>query len=738
MLVRLARTVVRLRRTTLVAVVLGVLLAGGIGASALSRLQSQGFDDPGSESARAATALRDDFGVTDPDVVLAVQSAAPGTSAVDPSTAAAATALVDRIAAEPGVDSVVSYWTSGRPPALLSTDGRAGQVLVHTDPGASPSTTEALGERVLDDYAGSRDGLQVYAGGRAVVGHAISSTIASDLALAEGIAVPVTTALLVVVFGGLAAALLPFLVAAVAVAGSLLVLFLATLTTDVSVFALNLTTGLGLGLGIDYALLVVNRFREELARSGLAHTALTREDVDGAVVRTVASAGRTVLVSGATVAATMASLLLFPQYFLRSFGIAGVASTSLAVVGSLVALPALLSLLGPRVDALRVVRRDLTPRDTGAWASAARAVMRRPWPVLVGVLALLAVLAAPARDVVLSQTDARVLPASSAAAVGAAFLDERFAGAESSPLDVVVPGGADSSRVPGAELADYAAALSRVEGVVRVVTPTSVLVDGVAAPADPGSGWTTGSDARLAVITDSSSRTPAAIDLVDAVRAVPSPAGTLVGGGLAVFADGQHATSRTLPAVLAWVALTTLVVLFLFTGSVLLPVKAVLMNLVSLGAVLGVLVWVFQEGHLRQLVGGFTVTGTVDTAMLVLVAVVAFALSMDYEVFLLARIKELHDAGASTEDAVVLGLQRSGRIITAAALLLAIVFSAFVTSGVTSIKQLGLGVGLAVLLDATLVRGLLVPAFMRLAGRANWWAPKPLRLVHARLGLREA
>jgi RND superfamily putative drug exporter len=716
---RLAHLVVHRRRATLVLFVVGLVVTGVLGGGVFSRLQASGFDDPGSESAAAATYLRDTFGVADPVVVLAVETR-DGLDA----QAAQATALVEKVRTEPGVTQVVSYWTSGRPAPLAGTDGRTGQVLVFGDATATYDQRADLGKRLLADYGGARDGLVVHVGGQAVVFSAFNENITRDLGRAEGIAVPLTVVLLVLVFGGLVAAGLPFLVAAGAVLGSFAVLFTLTLVTDVSVFALNLVTGLGLGLGIDYALLVVNRFREQLAAG---------DDVETAVARTVATAGRTVFVSGLTVAITLGSLLLFPQFFLRSFAYAGIAVTLFAVAAALVALPAVLAMLGTRVNRFKVVRGDLAPRDTGLWATVARRVMRSPWPVVVVVGGLLLLVAAPASGAVFGEVDDRALPASSPAAVASAVLRDRFPGREGTPLDVVLPPGAGADAV-GA----YAARLSRVPGVVRVTTPAAVVVGGrQVAPNPAPAGWTAPNGAqRLSVVADVAPRSTAGQTLVDAVRAVPAPvAGALVGGVGAEYADSQHGITSRLPFVLAWIVVTTLVVLFLFTGSVVLPLKALALNALSLGATLGVLTWVFQDGHLQGLLGGFTVTGIVDTSMTVLIAILAFALSMDYEVFLLSRIKEEHDAGGDTEQAVVLGLQRSGRIITAAAALLAIVFAAFVSSGVTNIKQLGLGVAFAILVDATVVRGLLVPAFMRLFGAANWWAPRPLRAVHARFGL---
>jgi len=724
---RLAHLVVRRRRATLVLFVVGLVAAGVLGGGVFSRLQASGFDDPGSESAAAATYLRDTFGVADPVAVLAVETR-DGLDA----QAAQATDLVKKVEAEPGVTQVVSYWTSGKPAPLAGTDGRTGQVLVFADAGATEDQQDEIAQRIVDRHSGDRaTGLVVHVGGAPVVGTAIGDNVSTDLARAEGIAIPLTVVLLILVFGSLVAAGLPFLVAAGAVLGSFAVLFGLTLFTDVSIFALNLVTGLGLGLGIDYALLVVNRFREQLAAG---------DDVETAVVRTVASAGRTVFVSGLTVAITLGSLGLFPQFFLRSFAYAGIAVTLLAVASTLVALPAVLAMLGTRVNRFKVVRGDLTPRDTGLWATLATRVMRSPWPVLVVVTGALLVVAAPATGAVFGEVDDRALPASSPAAQASAVLRDRFPAREGSPLDVVVPPAADGKAVSADAVSAYAASLSKVPGIVRVTTPAGLVAGGsTVAPNPSPAGWTAGGSQRLSLVADVAPRSPEGQALVDAVRAVPAPVdGVLVGGSGAEYADTQSGIVNRLPWVLAWIVVTTLVVLFLFTGSVVLPFKAIALNVLSLGATLGLLVWVFQEGHLQWLVGDFTLTGTVDTSMTVLIAIVAFALSMDYEVFLLARIKEEHDAGADTQRAVVLGLQRSGRIITAAAALLAVVFAAFVSSGVTNIKQLGLGVAFAILLDATVVRGLLVPAAMALFGRANWWAPAPLRAVHARFGLSEA
>jgi len=722
MFATLGRFVVAHRRLVLVLFVLGLVVAATLGTQMFAALKTAGYDDPGSESARAHTALQSRFGVQDPVIVLAVRSP----TGIDARRGrAAATALVRRLRAEPGVTSVVSYWTSGRPDALRGVDGQTGEVLLYAD-GATDLEQTDLAHALAAKYGGTDQGLTVDVGGYATVSDAITQTVTHDLSRAESVAIPLTLILLLVVFGGVVAAGLPFTVAAGSILGSFLVVWLITLATDVSIFALNLITGLALGLGIDYALLMVNRFREELDAG---------RSSDDAVVRTVATAGRTVAVSGVTVAVVLAALLFFPQYFLRSLGYAGIAVALLAVLTAVTALPALMAVLGSHVDRFKVRRGRLAPTDEGAWSHIARFVMRRPWPVLIVVVAFLLALAAPAVSVAFNQIDARALPADQPAVVATRVLADRFPGQEATPVDVVLPNAAgDATGVTA-----YAAALSRIPGVVRVSTPDDVVAAGQVIGSQPQpQTYTADSDVRVSVVTGVQPLTADGQALVRAVRDVPAPvADRLVGGAAAQYVDGQAAIAERGLWALLWVAAATLLVLFLYTGSVVLPIKAVALNCLSLGATLGVIVWVFQDGHLHRFVGDFTVTGGIDTSVAVLIAVVAFALSMDYEVFLLSRIKEEHDAGRDTTEAVAFGLQRSGRIITAAAVLLAVVFASFITSGVTSMKQLGFGVAFAILLDATIVRGLLVPAFMRVAGRWNWWAPAPLVRLHDRIGFTE-
>jgi len=672
---------------------IAVILAGGIGSAVFGKLDSGGYSDPKSDSAKAFTYLTDVFKVKDPAVVLVVETK---DGITNPSAIASATNLENQIKTESGVDSTLSYWSAGGAPSLKSTDGKSAFLFIFSDD-VDWDNVQSLGKEIQTKYDGKFEDLTVYASGTGVFAHAINSKISKDLKLSESISIPLTFILLVFVFGGLVASAMPLLVGVSAILGSFLVIYLLTFVTGVSIFALNLITGLGLGLGIDYALLIVNRFREELHAG---------RSVDESIKRTVNTAGKTVFYSGLTIVITLAALVLFPQMFLKSFGYAGVTVVIMAVLGALVALPALLAILGKRIDKLVVRKSSITPKEDGRWAQTARFVMRKPVAVVMLSLIILTVLAAPIKNIVFSQVDSRVLPASNPAANASRIISERFPGQEGNPIEIIVPNGATM----GTQINQYTTEIAQVPGIVRI-----------------GDSQVSGNDVRVTAIHSMGPRTPAAEVLIKEIRKIRAPEGTLIGGVAADYADTQIGIAKTMPWALLWIAIGVLILLFVFTGSIILPIKAIILNILSLGATLGLITWIFVDGHLRWLVGDFTVTGSVDTGSIILVAVVAFGLSMDYELFLLSRIKEEHDAGRSNIESVATGLQRSARIITAAAGLLAIVFASFMLSGVTSIKMLGFGVAFAILLDASLVRALLVPALMRLFGERNWWAPKAMK-----------
>ena len=689
---KLGHVIFKRRKSAVILFIVGILVAGGFGSLAFSRLDSGGYSDPNSDSYKVYTYLTEELKLSDPAVVIIVDSGT--TDVTDPVVAQKGIALEKKIAQEAGVTKTLSYWTSGGEATLKSSDGKAAYILVYGEGEAFTPESQKLGKVMQEKYDGDYEGLTLYAGGVGVVGHAITKKISDDLKIAELISIPLTFILLVLVFGALAASAMPLIVGVAAILGAFFILYLFTLFTTVSIYALNLTTGMGLGLGIDYALLMVNRFREELHRG---------KSFEDSIVTTMATAGKTVFYSGMTVLVTLLSLTFFPLPFLQSFGYAGVSVVALAVIGALFGLPPILALLGDRIDKGVVRKSAITPKEDGRWAKTARLVMKRPVSAVVLSMVILGIMAAPITNIKFSQGDSRMLPADNKAAFATALQAERFPGQTGTPVEIIIKDGANKVE----EINTYTVKLEQVSGIVAVLPPQTI-----------------GQDVRVVAYQEMLPRTPESQELIHNVRNVDSPVGTLVGGVAADYTDSQDGISRTLPWALAWIVLSVLVLIFIFTGSIILPIKAVILNFLSLGATMGALTWIFVDGNMQWLVGSFTVTGTLDTSIVILIAVVVFGLSMDYELFLLSRIREEHLAGKSNVESVAIGLQRSARIITAAAVLLAVVFGAFVTSGVTSIKTMGFGVALAVMLDATIVRGLLVPALMRLFGENNWWAPK--------------
>ncbi len=683
----------------------GLIIASTFwGFQVFGNLKGGGYDNPNSDSALVQEILESDFGVDPAELIVLVDlpGQADSMTASGPEFFPLVQDLTDEIAEIEGVESAVNYYMLGSPPQLKSEDGKLIYLLVDLDNSANQAP---IVKQIVDDYTGDYRGAEVHVSGFGAVTKAINEQIESDIIRAEIVAVPIVIILLLFVFGSLVAAGLPLFVGGLAIVGSFFVIWVASQFTDVSIFSLNLITGLGLGLGIDYSLLVVNRFREERAAGN---------DVQTAVINTVASAGKTVVFSGLTVALVLVSMAFFPQYFLQSFALAGVSVVTLAVIGAAIAVPAQLNLLGDRVNKLRVIKRDLTPKDTGTWEKIARFTMRRPLPILFVTVIALASLFSLSSQVVFGQVDDRVLPKDNPAHVASDLLRERFEGRESSPIEILVQG-SDS------EIQQYINDVKDQENIVRVAI----------VPTEENTDWV-----RINAIADIETRSPEGLDLIVSLRSIETELDeVLIGGGAAFYTDSQQGIEGALPIAAIWVFITTFIILFLFTGSVLIPLKAIVLNVLSLGATLGLVSWIFQNGELQWLLGEYSVTGTIDTSSVVMIALVAFGLSMDYELFLLSRIKEQHDAGYNTVNSVALGLQRSGRIITAAALILAVTFGAFASSGVSIMKMLGLGIAFAILLDATVVRGLLVPAIMRLMGSANWWAPKWMKRIHEKIGL---
>ncbi len=712
-----AELVVRHKKSAFFSFVALILLSTFWGFQSFGNLKAGGYDDPTSTSARVSELLAKEFDAETPNIIL-VADMPDYVDSVESKKIGAD--LTRKLKTYEGVNEVTSYYSLGNPPALRSDDGKAVYFFVKSQEGISETN---LGKQISDELTGDFNSAQIYVAGFAAISTSINDQISSDLAAAEIIAIPLTLLLLVFVFGSLVAAGLPMLVGGLAIVGSFFFIWISSLMTDTSVFSVNLITGMGLGLGIDYALLMVNRFREERAAD---------HSVDQAVIRTINSAGRTVLFSGLTVAIVLAAMFFFPQYFLKSFALGGVVVVFLAIAGALIALPALLAMLGDKVNLIKFTRITAKARNRGSWASVARFVMKRPVPILLVTLIGLGGLMCLITGVQFGQVDDRILPANNSAVIANNVIRERFSGREGAPVEILVKG-ADVN-----DIYDFTEELSKQPNILRVQSALGISQNGLldSSYASAFANYAADNWQRIQAIHDVESRSPAGQKLTEAIRKLKVDGHqVLVGGTAAVYTDSQLGITKQLPSVLLWIVLTTLVLLFLFTGSVLLPIKAVLLNFLSLGATLGFLTWVFVDGNLQWLIGEFQVTGTIDTSSLVLIAIVAFGLSMDYELFLLSRIKEQHDAGLGTTESVAIGLQRSGRIITTAALVLAFSFAAFVSSGVSIMKMLGLGIAFAILLDATVVRALLVPAVMRLFGELNWWAPKWLKWVYRKVGL---
>jgi len=724
-----------------IAVAVFVTLAAGIfGVPIGKSLSSSGFQDPTSESARATQLLTDKFHQGDMQMLITVT--APD-SATGPAARSEGLAIVDQLRRSPNVTAVASPWTASPAAAkrLVSKDGRVGLVVAGISGGESVAQTTALtlSDEIARDHPVGTAGVIVRSGGDALVNAQINSLLQHDLLLMESIAIPLSFLVLVWVFGGLLAAALPVAVGLMAILGSMAMLRVITFSTDVSNLAPNLSTAMGLALAVDYTLLIISRYRDELAEGADPHTAL---------IRTMTTAGRTVLVSATTVALSMAAMILFPMHVLKSFAYAGVTTVAFAALAALVVTPAAIVLLGDRLNALdvrRLARRLMNrpepvqgPIEGQFWYRSTTFVMRRALPLGLAVVALLLLLGAPFLGVKWGFPDDRVLPTSVSAHQVGDQLRNDFADNSATAVTAVIP---DADGLTPADLERYATELSRVPEVSAVSAPTGTFVAGarVGPPSAP-TGVSQGSafltvDSTAPLFSDSSQTQ------LDRLHSVPGPAGRPVDltGIAQTNRDSADAITSRLPAVLGLIAVVTFGLLFLMTGSVVLPVKALVLNVLSLTAAFGALVWIFQDGHLGAL--GTTSTGTLPANTPVLLFCIAFGLSMDYEVFLLSRIREFWLTSGRTradnDESVALGLARTGRVVTAAALVMSISFAALFGAHVQFMRMLGLGLTLAVLVDATLVRMVLLPAFMHLLGRWNWWAPKPLMWLHNRIGLHE-
>lgn len=732
------------RRSTLIVAFILIAIAAVYGLGVFGSLQSAGYADPASQSTRAQNFIAAHVPKSNSDVVILLHS--DTLMAQDPAFQQAVAPMLAALQTQPQVATVTSYYST-HSTDFVANDGHSTFVLLGLATPSAGSSKDA--EYVAIAPLITAPPLRIVQGGSLLVNRQLTQQIGTDLERAEIITFPIVLVLLVFVFGSVVAATLPLIIGGVAIMGALAIVHLLTLVTDVSIFATNIITMLGLGLAIDYGLFIVTRFREEMSHDPA--------NIRAALQRTMATAGRTVLFSGMTVGVSLLSLLLFPEYFLRSMGLGAIAAVLVAMLSALIILPAFLGLLGRRVNALAVRRQrglaDVSEQH-GAWYRLSQAVMRFPIPIGLAVVGILLVLGAPFLQVSFTTTDSSSLPRSLQARMVVDALQNDFPHQQGAQIIIAL-------QTPGDALtADNLAALNgyvqqlqampEVSGVQSLVSvdPRLTLAQYQVLYSHPGTNPALDATAarlananatRVDVTLTAAKYSSVANNAVQRLRALAPPPGftTLVGGETAAQMDLFASLRASLPPAFAVILVTIFVLLFLMTGSVVIPFKAIVLNTLSLTATFGALVFIFQQGHFANLLR-FDAAGALEITQLVLIFAIAFGLSMDYEVFLISRIKERFDTTHDNQQAVASGLQRTGGLITSAALLLAVVLLAFATSTVISIKMIGVGLAVAIIIDATLVRGLLVPATMRLLGRVNWWAPAPLHWLWLRVGLSEA
>ncbi|HYP41607.1 MAG TPA: MMPL family transporter [Chloroflexia bacterium] len=753
MFATLGRFIYTRRWFVLLAGFIFIIASGIYGTTVFGDLKNGGFEDPNAESTRAQRALHEQLG-RDEGALLVLFTSADGSTIESADYKAEVEATLAKLSGRPEIGTISTFYNTGAP-QFVSQDRKSTYAVVGLA-GDDEAQMEHMKELRPLLTSGS---LQVRLGGRPAINEEINEQVQKDLERAESMTFPILALLLIVIFGSLIAASLPLAIGGTVILGSFLILKLTTNFTDVSIFAINVITMLGLGLAIDYSLFMVSRFREELTRHD--------GDVSAALVKTMQTAGRTVVFSALTVAISLMSLMVFPQMFLQSMGLGGAAAVLVALLATLTILPASLALLGHRVNSLSIgsllrLRRRGRPApvvaanpQSGFWYRISTLVMRRPGIVLALTAIPLLVAGLPFLRINLSIPDARSLPAGRDSRVVSEILESQFPRNETVPIQLVVrTDGAMLSPAGISALYDYTRRLEELPGVRRIdslvtLDPTldksayQQFYSEANISQDPqaravADGFARGGYSLISVLYDSDPLSPQSEELVRSIRALPAPGGMTVqvGGLSASLVDFLSGLAASVPVALSIVVAVIFILLFLMLGSIVVPLKAVLLNILSLSASFGALVWIFQDGNFADWLG-FTPLGSIDGTQPVLIFAIAFGLSMDYEVFLLSRIKEHYDRTKDVTASVAIGVQKTGAIITSAALLLFVVIGSFATGEILLIKQIGVGLGLAILVDATIVRTLLVPASMRLMGKYNWWAPAPLTKLYNRIGMSE-
>jgi uncharacterized membrane protein YdfJ with MMPL/SSD domain len=745
MLTWLGEKLYRYRGVALLAALCITIVAAIFGSGVFNALGGvSGIEDPNSQSTIAQQLIDAKLNTQTSDVVILMSSST--LKATNPVFAQAAAQLFAKLKAHPEVTAITSYYSTHDATNFISHNGHETfAVLQLSSKHSKKDEYNAIASLITSPT------LHIAIGGNTPSDIQYSHQVSTDLARAESISLPIVVLLLFIIFGGVVAALLPLLIGGVAIAGAFSILRILAGFTNVSSFAINVTSFIGLGLAIDYSLFIVTRFREELATD--------ERDVQGALQRTMATAGRTIIFSGLTVSTSLVALLIFPEVLLRSIGLAAIATALVAMLSALLVLPVLLALLGRHINALsfqRLFKRKRGRRSEekqGVWYHLSYRVMRWSVPVTIVTIAILLFLGSPFLHASFSTADENQLPAGTSSAYVLQHLTSDFANQNGTEIDIVIrmTGNATSATNLTA-LSDYVQKVKAIPGLTSVqsivsVDPSLTLEDYEQIYAHPSANpqiarvakqLANGNLTKVVVSTNDNFASLAAQHIVTQIRALHTPSGfvPLVAGDTAAQMDLFASLDATIPYALLVLVCAIVLLLFLMTGSLIMPLKAVILNVLSLSATFGALVWIFQEGHLSNILV-FQSVGSLDSTQPVLIFAIAFGLSMDYEVFLLSRIKEEFDKTGNNREAVARGLQRTGQLITSAALLLAVVVGAFAASKLILIQQIGLGVAIAIIMDATLVRVLLVPAMMNLLGKWNWWAPRPLQALQRRIGLRE-
>ncbi len=746
MLTWLGGALYRARWSVLLLVVIIAVIMAWYGFGVFDSLSGTDVGVPNSESARALALLDSKFPSqsSSSNIILLLSSST--LRATDPQFQQAAMRLLQRVKARPEVLSITSYYTT-RDSDFLSRDRHQTFVVVTvSDKNGKTSTYNSI-TSVLTSPT-----LHIAVGGSLAVTVQFNKQLIHDLEFAEMLCLPIVALLLVLIFGGFVAALLPLLIGGFAIVGSFAIVRLLTHVISISSFATNVITIIGLGLAIDYSLFIVTRFREELAPDGA--------NIQAALQRAMATAGRTILFSGLTVCTSLIGLLLFHVSELRSVGLATIVSALVAMLGALTLLPVLLALLGPRVNALSIQQRifhrkqaAVRKQQGGAWYHLSYFVMHWRIPIAIVLITFLLLLGTPFLHAAFATTDERSLPLNASSRIVIEQLEQNFPNQDNATIAIAITTRGNALTAGNLALLNtyvhHIESLSGVSNVVSLVSvnPQLTLADYQQLYAHPALNplltaeakqLANGNVTRVTVTASFDPHANAVQTLVKQIRAISVPIGftPLVGGDVAQEVDQFASLTSTIPSAVLVMAGAIFLLLFLMTGSLVMPLKAIILNTLSLTATFGALVWVFQDGHLQNLLQ-FRAFGALDSTEPILIFAIAFGLSMDYEVFLLSRIKEQFDKTGNNREAVAIGLQRTGWLITSAALLLAVVVAAFATSRIMVIQEIGVGIALAVIMDATLVRALLVPAMMAMLGKWNWWAPRPLQALWQRIGLRE-